>query len=283
MGRAAGAAVVALSATETGNALAAWVQCLASTRDLVADAAAWLTCITGQEADEWLRRRTIMTSHDFEWFWKSLPIPADRANPAAVCRVLLAESGEAESPERLADRLLEAMAAGRTPNGAEAAASLAEIAAVGSLPTFLLTPPGQTGVGPWLATAGRLLGGLVAAAPSLAAAVVVETADAEAVLHSGAPSHSLAVLREGWVTVESLGEEELAERLQAAGVPAGPTSAARRLAEDGTSEELAAAFTEAARRVGPKAAPEEDAARARPNGFSSSAWSRSLQRPASSP
>ena len=241
-----------------GKALAAWVRCLASTRDLVADAAAWLARITGQEADELLRRRTTMTSHDFEWFWNGLPMPADRTNPAAVCRVLLAESGAAESPERLADRLLEATAAGRTPNGAEAAASLAEIAAVGSLPTFLLTPPGQTGVGLWLATAGRLLGGLVAAAPSLAAAVAVEAADAEAVLHNGPPSHSLAVLRDGWVVIESLGEAELEERLQAAGVPAGPPSAVRRLVEDGMFEELAAAFTEAARLAGPKAVPEEE-------------------------
>ena len=78
----------------------------------------------------------------------------------------------------------------------------------------------------------------------------------------GPPSHTLDVLREGLVPVQSLDEAEVAERLAGARRSRGPASAARRLAEDGASEELAAAFADAARRAGPKAAPEEeDAAR----------------------
>src|SRR5207245_1259701 len=77
-------------------------------------------------------------------------------------------------------------------------------------------------------------------------------------LQAGPLSHALAVLREGVVPVESLGEAELADRLRSAGLPTGPESTVRRLAEDGAYEELAAAFTEAARRAGRMATPEEE-------------------------
>jgi hypothetical protein len=96
----------------------------------------------------------------------------------------------------------------------------------------------------------------------LPAAVVAEAANVEAVLRAGPPSRTLDMLREGLVQVQSLGEAEVADRLRAAGATAAPASAARRLAQDGASEELAAAFADAARRAGPKDAPEEeDAAR----------------------
>ena len=127
------------------------------------------------------------------------------------------------------------------------------------MPTLLLTPPDADAV-EWLAVAAGLLAELVAAAPTLPAALAAESPAVEALLRSR-PSHMLAVLREGLVPVDSLGETELAGRLRAAGVAPVP-AAARRLAQDGALEELAAAFAEAARVAGRKESPEEeDAAR----------------------
>jgi hypothetical protein len=201
------------------------------------------------------------TGHDFEWFWRALPIPPALAGPGAVCRFILAEATEHATPDRIAQALLEAMAEGRMPAGPQAIVTLAEMVPVPDLPTLLFTPRSAGGVG-WLAEVARLLAELVPAAPMLAAAVAVEAAAADALLQAGPPSHALAVLREGLVPVEALGEAELADRLRSAGVGPGPSSSARRLAEDGASEELVAAFTEAARCTSRVAAPEEeDAAR----------------------
>jgi very-short-patch-repair endonuclease len=150
------------------------------------------------------------------------------------------------------------MTAGRAPAGADAAVSLAELVAGHDLPALLLIPPGTGDSSNWLAEAARSLTDLAAAIPALPAAVAVDRSAFESLLRTGLPLHTLAVLREGLVPVESLGEEELAERLRAAGVLPGSAAAVRRLAADGASVDLAAAFADAARRAGQKAAPEDE-------------------------
>jgi very-short-patch-repair endonuclease len=236
------------------------VRSLISTHDLIADAVAWLAQVTRQDADQLRRHAAAMTTHDFEWFWRNLPIPAEKALPAAACRLILAEACGKATPDRIAARLLDAMTTGRKPAGTQAVASLADLATPRGLPTLLLTPPGACGGAAWLAEAARSLTELAAAVPALPLAVAVEPSAAETLWRSGLPSRTLAVLREGLVPVESLSEEALADRLRAAGAAAGPSAAVRRLAQDGASEELVAAFADAARRVGPKAVPEEEEA-----------------------
>jgi hypothetical protein len=252
-----GVAVVALS--DLAEVVSAWVRCLASTRNLTADAVAWLAQITGKDPDELRGHIASLTGHDFAWFWRDLPIPSGKAGPGAVCRLLLAESVGQGTPGRMAEQLLEAMREGRIPSGAQGVASLAGLVPGGALPALLLTPP-PTGAVAWLTEAACLLAELVAAVPALPAAVAIEPPAAEALLRAAPRSHALAVLREGLVPVVSLGEAELAEHLRAAGVAPGPSTAARRLAEDGASEELVAAFAEASRRAGCRATPEEEEA-----------------------
>ena len=152
-----------------------------------------------------------MTGHDFEWFWRNLPVPAGRAGAAAVCRLLLAEARGDATPDCIAGRLIEAATAGLLPAAEQAMAHLAEVASHRLPPTLLLTPSG----GPdRLAAAGRMLEGIVAVLPTLPAALAAEVADVEAALRAGPPSHTLDVLREGLVPVPSLGEAELADRLR---------------------------------------------------------------------
>jgi very-short-patch-repair endonuclease len=173
--------------------------------------------------------------------------------------LILREATERGTPDRIAQALIEAMAEGRMPAGPQAVAALAEMVPAPDLPTLLFSPP-RTGVVGWLAEAARMVAELVAAAPVLAAAVAVEAADAEALSQAGPPSHALAVLREGLVPVKALAEAELADRLRSADVGPASSASARRLAEDGASEELAAAFAEVARRTSRMAAREEEEA-----------------------
>ena len=253
-----GAPAVVLSTTDLDAVVAAWVRSLASGRDLVADAIAWLAAFTADGPERIGRGLAARTRHDFEWFWRDLPIPSGRTTAGAFCRLILTKSQGEATPDDMAERLLQAMTDGRLPAGASAVASLADVTAGRLLPALLLTASGERR----LEDAARLLSGLVAAVPSFSAGLAAEAADVDRLSRAGPPSHTLDVLREGLVPVESLGEAELADRLRSAGVTAAPASAARRLAEDGASEELAAAFADAARRVGRKDAPEEeDAAR----------------------
>jgi hypothetical protein len=262
-----GVAVVALSVTALEEVVCAWVRSLASTRDLIAEAITWLARITGRDPDELRRHTGAMTGHDFEWFWKNLSIPVEKVNPSVICRLLLAEGGGQATSDNVAERFLEAMRKGRLPPGTQAVASLADLTQGRALPALLLTAPSGDGAA-WLAEAARLLAELVAAVPALPAAVAVESSVAESLLQAGPQSHALAVLREGLVTVPSLGEAELTDRFRAAGVAQWEASATRRLAEDGASEELAAAFAEAARRASRVATIEqEDAARSAAEAF----------------
>jgi len=252
-----GAAAVVLSTTDLDAVVAAWVRSQAASRDLIADAVAWLAALTADDPAKVGRSLAARTSHDLEWFWRDLPIPFGRTTAGAFCRLILTDYQGKTTSDGVAERLLQAMTDGRLPTGLPAVASLTDLAGRPS-PALLLTPPGDGR----LEDAARLLEGLAAAVPSLSAGLAAEAAEVDSLLRAGPASHTLDVLREGLIPVQSLDEAEVAERLRAAGATAAPASAARRLAEDGASEELAAAFADAVRRAGRKDAPEEeDAAR----------------------
>jgi hypothetical protein len=256
-----GATVVTPSGTGLGEVISAWVRALTSTRDLFADAVAWLARLTGQDPDEVRRHAAVMTGRDFEWWWQNLSIPVSKAGPGAICRHVLAACATPAVPDRSADQLLAAIIKGCMPANVRTVASLAALVPGSALPALLLTPPTATPPA-WLAEVAPLLAELVAAVPALPAAVAVDPSVVEPLLRAGTLPHALAVLREGLVAMESLGEAALTDRLRDTGVAHGASATVRRLAEDGASEELAAAFTEAARRAGRKDTPEdEDAAR----------------------
>jgi hypothetical protein len=256
-----GVAVATLSRADLGEVVCAWTRSLASTHDLAADAFTWLARVTGQNPDQLRQRVAATTDHDFEWFWSALPISSTKADPAAVCRILLKEATGHSIPERIPERLLGAIREGRVSTGIQAVASLAEVASERALPTLLFMPTGDGGAA-WLAAVARFLTELVAGVPRLAAAVAIEATVADAVLRTGPQTHALAVLREGLEPVEALDEKTLTDRLRSAGVAVEAASTARRLAEDGASGELATALIEAARCIGKADTPdEEDAAR----------------------
>jgi Protein of unknown function (DUF559) len=256
-----GRAVVTLSTTNFDTILPAWLRSLATTRDIVADAATWLGRVTGQDSDELRRGAAALTAHEFEWFWGSQKIPAGLTKPAAFCRLLLAPPGDQATPPLSCDRLLQALCGERAPADVQALMHLVTLVPRPGLPALLLVPPDPS-TAAWPSGAALALAKLATAVPALPAAVAAAAETSECLAWSGLPPHTLALLREGFVRIESLAEADLADRLRAAGVTTGPCPAASRLVKDGVSEDLAAAFADAARQVGKQAtAEEENAAR----------------------
>jgi hypothetical protein len=257
-----GVAVVTPRQADLPEICSAWVQVLASTRDLGIDALDWLAAHTGRSPAHLRARLAAMTAHDLDSFWEGLALAPDRHGTAAACRLLLASgSGGELQPRSLAGRLRAAGSGQGLPPEVQSVAGLANLVPSAALPALVLTPLREAGTSEWLAAAGQLLEELVTAVPALAAAVTTEARAFEALSGGGVESHLVAVLREGIVPVQALGASELARRFVAAGVPpAAATDAARCLAEGGASEELAAAFADAARRSGPPATPDDEGA-----------------------
>jgi very-short-patch-repair endonuclease len=119
------------------------------------------------------------------------------------------------------------------------------------LPAVLLAPPSPAAcTAEWLASAARVLTELVTHAPTLPAALAVEPACLERYLREAPESHALALVREGVIHLEGLDAGAIGLRLRERGLAdAGLAGPVRRLAADGASEELVAAFAEAADRL----------------------------------
>jgi hypothetical protein len=230
-----GLPVVTTSTIDPPALINAWIQSLCSTRDLLADATAWLSQTLGQNADELRRHRDVMTGRDFEWFWTNLLIPSDRNNSATVCRIILDVGGNFTPAGRIAERLKGSTTDGRMPGVMQIMIGLAGIVPRGAWPTLLLVPPDPGRATIWLVGAAHSLEQLLAAVPALPAAIAVEVSAIQAALRAGSQPHALAILREGIVSVKSLDEAELADRLQAVGITAGSAASARRVAGDGVS------------------------------------------------
>jgi hypothetical protein len=248
---------VTFSDPDPVSVVSGWVRSVADTRDLTAEALAWAARVTKQQPEQLRHRLLGVTDHDFEWSWGALPMSPAKADTASVCRALLKGTAGGVTPDCVAQRVLEGIWDGRLPPAAEALGCLAEVAGGSALPALLFMPCDRVGQD-WLAGIAQLLTELLSGFPALAAAVAVDSAIADSVLTAGPQTHALAVLREGVVPVDSLDEKTLADRLRAAGVTGEATSAVRRLAEDGASEELVAALVEAARLGGKADSPEEE-------------------------
>ncbi|HTU90383.1 MAG TPA: DUF559 domain-containing protein [Gemmataceae bacterium] len=201
-----------------------------------------------------------MTSRDFEWFWANLLIPSERESSAAVCRIILDVADNRPPAARIAERLENSIAERQIPRMMQIMIGLADVVPRDVWPTLLIIPPNPSDAAIWLVGAVHSLEQLIAALPAMPAAIVVENSAFQAAMRIGSQPHALAVLREGFVQVRALDEAELADRLRDAGMTAGHAATARRLACEGASEELAAAFSEAVRRAGRTDTPEEEEA-----------------------
>jgi Protein of unknown function (DUF559) len=247
-----GLEVVRVDCADHDGLVAGWVAGLARQRDLNADAVSFLAATAGRDAEDLRAALTRFSPRDFDQFWETLTPGDDGAGSAEAARWIARQfvAGQPLDPDRLATSLASALS--RPPAGRFAVVSaLSGLVPPGNLPALLLTqPPSGQAVTEWFDSAVRLSVGLVESIPRLSAGLAVETADLDRWLRAGSGDRARSLVREGIVAVAGLRGEELSDRLQAVGIAPEPLAATvRRLETDGASEELAAAFTEAARRL----------------------------------
>jgi hypothetical protein len=225
------------------------VAALAGRRDLRADALAFLAARTGRPVAELQAGWAARTLHDREHFWGAAALAPERGPAVAACRWLTGLAGP--PAETVADHLaaeLDAVLADREGPWRRVVAALAGLLPADALPALLLAPPSAAAcTAEWLAAAARVLTELVFHVPALTAALAVEPASLERYLREAPESHALALVREGVVPLEGLDEGAIGRRLRERGLAdAGLAGPVRRLAADGASEELVAAYAEAA-------------------------------------
>ena len=227
-----------VAAYNEAEAVRAWVEVLARTRDLWADAADFLGSCAGFAPGELRARLQRKTAHERDILLQELFPLATHEDAVAVCRELLCASVHPAPALPLGAVLA---SCGGEPS--RVLAALCALVPAGTAPGLLLTGTGLD----WLTHAARTAARLCAAVPALPVALTAERRSVDTFL-AGTESRAQALVREGRVELEALSPEELRRRLEALGVQQSQELSASlsQLAEDGASEELLKRFAQAA-------------------------------------
>jgi very-short-patch-repair endonuclease len=246
---------VSLAASEAA-VVRDWMETLARSRNLEADAADFLGAAAGLAPGELHSRLSGKTTHEREVLLQELFPSIPGGDIAAACRCLL-------QPPRAVHESIEPLRAvldscDRDP--IRALAALHALVPVGTAPALLLAGLGSE----WLAGATRVAARLCDALPSLVAALSVDRPALVAYLR-GTESHTLALVREGLLELEAPSPQELKRRLEALGVRATEALAGSlaRLSADGAPDEVLTQYAEAARELEAAAEAPEAVDRAR--------------------
>ncbi|PTL77161.1 hypothetical protein DAT35_46385 [Vitiosangium sp. GDMCC 1.1324] len=226
-------------ASSESDAVRAWMEALARSRDLAADAADFLGTAAGLAPGELPTRLEGKTAHERDVLLQELLPSAPDGDVSTACRCLLQPQVIHKSGSPF-EALLEAF--DHDP--------LRVLAAVNALvppetaPALLLTGSGAEA----LTRAARVAAKLCAANPSLVIALCTDRPSLDAYLHGG-QSQALAMVREGLIELATPSPEALGRKLETLGVsPSKELSAPlARLATDGVSDEVLTLFGEVVR------------------------------------
>jgi hypothetical protein len=244
-----GTPVVLVGQFETEAVVRAWVEKLARGRDLFADAIAYLAARLGRLIVEVRSSLASWTLQDYEHFCKALPLdPASDPALDACLWLLRGFVAGGPLPDDLAGALNELLAGPRAGWHAVVIA-LVELIPPGRLPAVMLPLAAPvTGDVASVERAGRVLAELAERCPALPIALAAEADVLRDYLAGPAETRARALVREGLITIAGLSESALIERVRLRTATAEAIAGSlRRLAADGSSEELADAFAEAAR------------------------------------
>jgi very-short-patch-repair endonuclease len=246
---------VSLAASEA-EVVRDWMETLARSRSLEADAADFLGAAAGLAPAEPRSRLSGKTAHEREVLLQELFPALPGGDVSAVCRCLLQPPRVAHESREPLGAVLESC--DRDPF--RALAALHALVPGGMAPALLLAGLGSE----WLAGAARVAARLCDAVPSLVAALSVDR-PAIATYLSGTESHTLALVREGLLELEAPSPQEVKHRLEALGVRATEalSQSLARLSADGAPDEVLTRYAEAARELEAAAEEPEAADRAR--------------------
>lgn len=223
----------------------AWVSRAFEENNPVTMAIRWVASQTHSDPAVTAARIERMTRYDFDTFWRELPSDATDPTAAAAYYLLMRfVTGERIDIAAMVGVLAETSAGVADP--------VRVFRAIGGLltqsrwPALLISPPHSEAAG-WLLIALRGLEQIVATLPTLPVAVAVAAEEYDRTVADQPTIRSVALAREGYAAVPAVSVHDLSQRLRAAGVvPPPPDATLRRLTADGLSEEMTAAFVEAA-------------------------------------
>jgi very-short-patch-repair endonuclease len=226
-------------ATSEADVVREWMEALARSRNLEADAADFLATSAGLPPGELRSRLEGKTAHERDVLLHELYPSIPSGDLSAACRCLLQPQVVHNSREPL-DAVLEAC----EQQPLRALVALNAIVPAGKAPALLLSGSGPE----WLARAARVATRLCDAVPSFVMALQVERAAVDLYLRGG-ESQALAQVREGLLELEALSPKAMKQKLKALGVQA-PEALSRsldRLAAEGVPDEVLTLYGEAAR------------------------------------
>jgi hypothetical protein len=237
--------VVQVDQFETEALVQAWVEQLAHGRDLFADAVAYLAARLGRLTVEVRSSLAGWTLQDYEHFCMALPFNPVGDPALEACRWLLRRVVAGEPlPDDLPGELNEILT-GPKSRWRRVVIALVGLIPPGQLPAVILPVTGDVAS---LERAGRVLAELAEQCPAVPVALAAEADVVRHYLAGPVESRARALVRESLVTVAALSEPAVIERVRSRTVAAEAIAGSlRRLAADGSSEELADAFAEAAR------------------------------------
>jgi hypothetical protein len=220
-------------------------------RDLLDDAIAYIAARSGRPARELRTLLNSRTLHDYEYFAQALPVESGGDGPAVVCHFLIRQAvgGLAISDDLAAT--MNDLLAGCDPPWYRVVIALAGLLPAGQCPALILalTGPGAGDLSS-LERAGRVLAELAGRCPTVPVALAAESSVLQEYIAGPVESRARALVREGLIPINALNEAALIERVREQGINDDAlTVSLRRLAADGSSEELADAFVEAARQA----------------------------------
>lgn len=228
-----------VSASGEVDVVRAWLDTLARSRSLEADAADFLGAAAGLAPGELPARLKGKTSHERDVLLLELLPSAPDGDASTACRSLLQPQVTHNSGDPF-----DALLAACEQDPLRVLAALRVLVPPDAVPALLLTGSGAEA----MSRAARTAAKLCAVSPSLVIALAVDRPSLDAYLHGG-QSQALAMVREGLIELSAPSAETLGRKLGSLGVkrPETLSGPLARLAAEGVPDEVLTLFGEVVR------------------------------------
>lgn len=242
---------MSVHSTRLDEVASAWVQRLCRERDLVRDAARWLSARLERDSEAVWRSLERKTPFELEAFLDATLPPTSRTGAEAACRWLLCRraAGEVLDAAGLMNAL-DAALGDFDGRWTRVVVALRALVPEGRDPAMMIAwRQTEAGSASWVEAAARLLADLVLTDPGLSVILAVTPEAFETFERLAPESRTKALIRQGVISIPNHDADALIRTLEETVPGSAPalTGSARRLVSDGASEELVRLFVEAVR------------------------------------
>jgi very-short-patch-repair endonuclease len=246
--------LVSVHSTRLDEVASVWIERLCRERDLVRDAAGWLSARLERDSEAVWRSLERKTPFEREAFLDATLPPTSRTGAEAACRWLLHRSAAGEVLDAAGlMNALDAALGDFDGRWTRVVVALRALVPAGRDPALMLAwRQTADGSASWVEAAARLLADLVLTDPGLSVILAVTPEAFETFERLAPESRTKALIRQGVISIPNRDADALIRILEETVPGSAPalTGSARRLVSDGASEELVGLFVEAVRATG---------------------------------